>query len=110
MIVNPLAPYEYLPADDIEKIHTLSLKLLAELGLEFLHPEAVSILEAAGAEVLDRETGHLRLPSQLVLDNIAKAPSQFTLHARNPAHNVIIGGRHMVTAPVYGSPFVHDLE
>ena len=53
MIINPLPPFEYLPAEDIEKIHGLSLKLLAELGLEFLHPEAVSILEAAGAEVGD---------------------------------------------------------
>ena len=110
MIVNPLPPFEYLPAADIEKIHTLSLKLLAELGLEFNHPEALAILEAAGAEVLDRETGHVRLPSQLVLDSIAKAPSQFTLYARNPAHNVILGGRNMVTAPVYGPPFVHDLD
>ena len=110
MIVNPLPPFEYLPAEDIEKIHGLSLKLLAELGLEFLHPEAVAILEAAGAEVLDREAGHLRLPSALVLEHIAKAPREFTLYARNPAHNVVVGGRNMVTAPVYGSPFVHDLD
>jgi len=110
MIVNPLPPFEYLPAADIETIHTLSLKLLAELGLEFLHPEAIAILEAAGAEVLDRETGHVRLPNQLVLENIAKAPSEFTLYARNPANNVVVGGRNMVTAPVYGPPFVHDLD
>src|SRR5439155_18318151 len=51
-----------------------------------------------------------RLPSELVLDNIAKAPAEFTLYARNPANNVIMGGNHMVTAPMYGSPFVHDLD
>src|SRR5712692_8945814 len=110
MIINPLPRFEYLPPEDIEKIHTLSLKLLAELGLEFLHPEAVALLEAAGAEVLDRETGYVRLPSALVLDNIAKAPAEFTLYARNPANNVILGGRNIVTAPMYGSPFVHDLD
>jgi trimethylamine--corrinoid protein Co-methyltransferase len=110
MIINPLPRFEYLPPEDIEKIHTLSLKLLAELGLEFLHPEAVALLEAAGAEVLDRETGHVRLPNALVLDNIAKAPAEFALYARNPANNVILGGKYTVTAPMYGSPFVHDLD
>jgi trimethylamine--corrinoid protein Co-methyltransferase len=110
MIINPLPHFEYLPAEDIETIHQYSLKLLAELGLEFLHPEAVALLEAAGAEVVNRETGHLRLPRELVLDNIAKAPSEFTLYARNPANNVVLGGRNIVCAPMYGSPFVHSLD
>jgi len=110
MITNNLPKYEYLPAASIERIHELSLKLLEELGLEFNHPEAVTILEAAGAEIVDREAGHVRLSRELVLQNIAKAPAEFTLHARNPAHTVIIGGNHTVTAPVYGPPFVHDLD
>ena len=110
MITNNLPRYEYLPAADIERIHELSLKLLEELGLEFNHPDAVKILEGAGAEVLDRDAGHVRLSRELVLQNIAKAPAEFTLHARNPAHTVIIGGNHTVTAPVYGPPFVHDLD
>ena len=110
MITNRLAPYEYLPSEDIETIHEYSLKLLSELGLEFSHPEAIAILEAAGAEVVDRELGHVRLSRELVLNNIAKAPAEFTLHARNPAHTVTIGGNHIVTAPVYGPPFVHDLD
>ena len=110
MITNSQPKYEYLPAESIERIHDLSLKLLEELGLEFNHPEAVSILEAAGAEILDREAGHVRLPRELVMQSIAKAPAEFTLHARNPEHTVIIGGNHMVTAPVYGPPFVHDLD
>src|SRR5260370_24843597 len=110
MIVKPRPPFEYLPAEDIEKIHSLSLRLLAELGLEFSHPEAVAVLEAAGAEVVDRETNHLRLPRGLVLENISKAPAEFTVHGRNPANYVILGGNHMVMAPVYGPPFVHDLD
>jgi trimethylamine--corrinoid protein Co-methyltransferase len=110
MITNNLPKYEYLPAASVERIHELSLKLLEELGLEFNHPDAVKILEAAGAEVLDRDAGHVRLSRELVLQSIAKAPAEFTLHARNPAHTVIIGGNHTVTAPVYGPPFVHDLD
>ncbi|MBI1801609.1 MAG: trimethylamine methyltransferase family protein, partial [Chloroflexi bacterium] len=32
------------------------------------------------------------------------------VYARNPANNVILGGNHIVCAPVYGPPFVHDLD
>ena len=39
-----------------------------------------------------------------------KAPSQFTQISRNPARNVTIGGNHQVFAPIYGAPFVRDLE
>ena len=39
-----------------------------------------------------------------------RAPRQYTQHARNPARSVIIGGKHTVFAPAYGSPFVHDLD
>ena len=110
MITNSLPKYEYLAPEAIETIHETSLKVLEQYGLEFNHPEALEILEKAGAEVVDRENSHVRLPRQLVLDNIAKAPAQFEMQARNPANNVIIGGDHMVTAPVYGPPFVHDMD
>src|SRR5713226_8796426 len=110
MMTNTLPKYEYLPSDQIEKIHDLALKLLEELGLEFNHREAVAVLEAAGAEVVNRDTNHLRLPRGLVLENIAKAPAEFTVHARNAANDIILGGNHMVMAPVYGPPFVHDLD
>ncbi len=41
---------------------------------------------------------------------VKTAPSQFTQHARNPARNVEIGGNNLVFAPVYGPPFVTDLD
>ena len=44
------------------------------------------------------------------MEQVAKAPAEFTLYARNPANNVIIGGNHMVMAPVYGPPNVQDLD
>ncbi len=110
MFTNSLPKYEYLAADAIEQIHETALMVLEKFGIEFNHPEAVEILERAGAEVADRETNLIKFPRELVLQNIAKAPSQFTLHARNPEHTVIIGGNNMVMAPVYGPPFVHDID
>ena len=40
----------------------------------------------------------------------ATAPREFTQHARNPARNVQIGGKHTVFAPAYGSPFIYNLD
>ncbi len=42
--------------------------------------------------------------------NCKTAPSSFTQYARNPARSVEIGGNKTVFAPVYGPPFVRDLE
>jgi trimethylamine--corrinoid protein Co-methyltransferase len=109
-MINPLPKYEYLPTRDIEQIHDTSLMVLEKYGIEFNHPEAVELLERAGAEVADRETNLIKFPRELVLQSIAKAPREFTLYARNPAHNVILGGNHIVNAPMYGAPFVHDLD
>jgi trimethylamine--corrinoid protein Co-methyltransferase len=51
-----------------------------------------------------------RFDPALVESLAAKAPPQFTLLARNPQRNVVIGGDQMVFAPMYGPPFVRDLE
>lgn len=109
MIINNQPKYDYLAAEGLERIHETSLGVLERLGVEFGHPEALDVLERAGAKV-DRESNLVKFPRGLVLENIAKVPKQFELHARNPKHDVIIGGNHMVTAPVYGPPFVHDLD
>jgi trimethylamine--corrinoid protein Co-methyltransferase len=106
------AKYEYLPSEEIEKIHETSLKVLAEYGIAFNHPDAVEILERAGCGV-DHDAimaPLVKFPRELVLENIARAPAEFPVYARNPEHNLIIGGNHMVLAPVYGPPNIHNLD
>ena len=38
------------------------------------------------------------------------APAEFIHTARNPSRSVPVGGRHTAMVPVYGPPFVRDLE
>jgi trimethylamine--corrinoid protein Co-methyltransferase len=52
----------------------------------------------------------VRIPRGLARKLISTAPSQFTQHARNPERNVVIGGKSLVLAPVYGPPFVRDMD
>ena len=50
------------------------------------------------------------MDAALVEELIATAPAEFTLHARNPARNVVLGGRHLVFSSVGGPAFVTDLD
>ncbi|MDA1072084.1 MAG: trimethylamine methyltransferase family protein [Proteobacteria bacterium] len=108
-VVNRFPPVEPLSADELEFIQDRSLKVLEEIGMEFLHDTALDVLDKAGAEV-DRARRHVRLPRELVTASVAKAPAQFTLHARNPARNRILGGNHINFCPVASPPFCHDLD
>ena len=75
-------------------------------GIEFLLPEAVELFRAAGQTV---EGDHLvKLDPDFVLEQVAKAPREFELQARNPERTVHIGGDHMVFSAVYGPPFVRE--
>jgi trimethylamine--corrinoid protein Co-methyltransferase len=112
MITHTAPKYEYLPNEDIEKIHDTTMRVLEEFGIAFNHEEAVDILERAGCEV-DRDAlpaPLVKFPRGLVMEQIVKAPSEFTIHARNPKNDIVMGGNHMVMAPVYGPPNVQDLD
>ncbi|MTI42995.1 trimethylamine--corrinoid protein Co-methyltransferase [Roseibium hamelinense] len=100
--------YDVLSDEAAEKIEEQTDRLLWEIGLEFREdPEVLKIWKDAGAEV-DGE--RVRFPKGMLRELIKTAPAQFTQHARNPARNVEIGGNNLVFAPVYGPPFVTDLD
>jgi trimethylamine--corrinoid protein Co-methyltransferase len=108
-VVNPYAPVEVLSADQIEAIHLASLRVLEDIGMEFLHDDALDLLQRAGASV-DRATRRVRLDRGLVLEQVAKAPSQVTLHARNPERNVTLGGNVINFCMVASPPNCSDLD
>ena len=108
-LMSPFRPLEILSADQVEEIHRASLRILAEVGVELLGDRAIDRLAAAGAAV-DRETRRVRLDPGLVEERIATAPAEFTLHARNPDRDVVLGGRHLVFSSVGGPAFVSDLD
>lgn len=100
--------YEVLSAATLDLIEANAETVLAEIGVNFVdNPAALDRWRAAGADV-DGE--RVRIPRGLARQLCKTAPSQFTQHARNPERNVEIGGNNLVLAPVYGPPFVRDLE
>ncbi|HWQ11373.1 MAG TPA: trimethylamine methyltransferase family protein, partial [Roseiflexaceae bacterium] len=105
-IIYDLPVYALLGPEGEQRLHDASMRILAELGIDFYDEEVRAILKDHGAEVRG-ET--VFLSEELVMRYVAMAPAQFVQRARNPQHNVTIGGNHMVFAPVYGPPFVQDL-
>lgn len=103
---RPLAP---LSEDQVEALHRASLRLLEEVGVEMLDARALDVLAEAGAAV-DRPAQRVRIPCELVMEAVSRAPARFTLHARNPQRNVEVGGDAMILAPVGGPMMVEDPE
>ncbi|MFV0474276.1 MAG: trimethylamine methyltransferase family protein, partial [Pikeienuella sp.] len=98
---------ELLGAEALDRIHEATLAILRDPGIDFRDDEAAAIWKEAGADV----KGHrVRIDPDLLMSLVAKAPAEFTLHGRNPARSVRIGGRHQVFAPSNGSPYLSDLE
>ncbi len=101
-------PYiDLLNTEQVERIHSETVKLLWSKGIEFRDDEAAELWRIAGADV----TGHrIRIDDDLLTHLLKTAPEQYTLCARNPRHSVTLGGRKQILTPAYGAPNVLDLD
>jgi trimethylamine---corrinoid protein Co-methyltransferase len=105
MFENKMPRYEILSADAIAVLDRGWRRIVSEIGIQFAKPEAVELFAKAGQKT-DGEVVYL--DPDFVLDQVAKAPREFDMQARNPANNVHIGGNQMVFGAVYGCPFVRE--
>jgi trimethylamine---corrinoid protein Co-methyltransferase len=105
VLVNELPRYEILDEAALEELDRGWRRIVSELGIEFLHDEALEWLRKAGQDV----DGQLvRFDPDWIDEQVAKAPSEFELQARNPERTVTLGGKNMVFSAVYGCPFVRE--
>jgi len=107
MWTNPLKPYDILSAEQVQQIDDHAMLILQEIGVDFLHPRALDIFRRAGLKIEDQR---VRFERAFIEEQISKVPASFQVQARNPKNTVVIGGNHMVNAPVYGPPFITDLD
>jgi trimethylamine---corrinoid protein Co-methyltransferase len=105
MFRNSMPRYEILSADAIAVLDKGWRRIVSEIGVQFAKPEAVELFRKAGQRT-DGEVVYL--DPDFVLEQVALAPREFDVQARNPAHSVHIGGDDMVFGAVYGSPFVRE--
>lgn len=103
-----ISAFDMLSAEGLEIIEANAETILEEIGIEFRgDAEVLAIWKDAGADV-DGE--RVRLPKGMARQLVSTAPRRFTQLARNPARDIGIGADAVVFAPVYGPPFVHDLD
>ena len=105
MLINDMPRYEILDEAALEELERGWRRIVSDLGIEFLHDDALEYLRSAGQEV---EGQLVRFDPDWILEQVAQAPPEFTLQARNPERSVQIGGKHMVFSAVYGCPFVRE--
>ena len=108
-VTNPYPPMEVLNDSQVQKIVTTALTVLESHGMRFMHDESRRLLRQAGANVDDSQQ-MVRIDRDLVLEKIAQAPSEFTLSARNPDHDLKIGANNIVFTSVGGPAFCTDLD
>lgn len=96
---------DWLNRDVFEKIHEKSLDILATVGVSFHSQEAVDIFKAHGF----RTDGNVVIYTEEELSkSLETVPSSFTLSARNPENDIILGDGNFVIAPGYGPSSMMD--
>ncbi len=105
MFHNRMPRYEVLSEEAMATLDRGWRKLMTEIGIEFMDERALELFRKAGQRV---EENTVFLDPDFVLEQVAKAPREFDVQARNPEHNIHIGGDAMAFGAVYGPPFVRE--
>ncbi|UAL30040.1 trimethylamine methyltransferase family protein [Nocardioides rotundus] len=107
MFRNQMPRYEILSADAMATLDGGWRRILTELGVEFMDDRALELFRSHGQKI---EGNTVFLDPEFVLEQVAKAPREFDVQARNPENSVHIGGDSMAFGAVYGPPFVREGE
>ena len=105
MFHNAMPRFEILSGEAMQKLDTGWRRLVTEVGVEFDSERALELFRSAGQRV---EDSTVYLDPEFVLEQVAQAPREFDVQARNPDHNLHIGGDAMAFGAVYGPPFVRE--
>ncbi len=105
--VNLDPPVEPLGEEGVQAIHDGAMRILEEIGVRFLNPEALAILREAGCIV---EGDLVRMGRDFVMEMIARAPGSFTITPRNPEREIVMGGAFLLFGNVSSPPNYWDLD
>ena len=103
---HPFTPQAVFSEDRIAALHEAALRVLQELGMRVLLPEARGILRAAGARVVE---DMVFIGRDMVAAALASAPASIRLRAANPLREQIYEDGALLFTPGAGCPNVTDL-
>ncbi|MCG6903704.1 MAG: trimethylamine methyltransferase family protein [Rhodobacter sp.] len=104
---NTDRPTEPLYPEGVQAIHDGAMRILEEIGIEFLNEESLEILKEAGCKV---DGTNVRMGRDFVMEMVARAPASFTLTPRNLDRELVVGGRTMLFGNVSSPPNFWSLD
>ena len=107
MLYTPEHAPRPITEEQEEQVHEYAMRICEEIGLDVLHQDARKLLEEAGQKV---DGDRVYFDRGFVMEQLAKAPHTFTLHARNAENTVEVGGGTTLWMGVGGPPFLSDLD
>jgi len=93
---------EVLEKNEIELIHGESLKLLEKIGIKVESEEARDLLQENGA-IIDNSTNFVKLPEELITEQLKHVPNKFTMWGSDGSFNFEINTKSVNFATV-GTP------
>jgi len=104
---HPFTPQKVFSDDEIASIHETALRVLEELGIKVLLPEAREVFAKAGARVVE---DMVYIGRDIVAAALKSAPKTIRLRAANPVNDVNYALGSMIFAPGSGCPNISDFE
>lgn len=104
---NATPQFQILSEDQKQEIYLAALKILRQTGVLVHEEESLQVLRDAGARIEDER---VYIPSHLVEQSLATAPSSFTVYSRSgdEAKNIDIGPNRVYYGPGPTPPYVRD--
>ncbi|WP_420863157.1 trimethylamine methyltransferase family protein [Algirhabdus cladophorae] len=98
---NPFTPQKAVSDDECQAIHDTALRVLEELGIKVLLPEARTLFAKAGCRVVD---DMVYVGRDVVAAAVTTAPKSIRLRAINPAHDQVYELGSLIFTPAGGCP------
>ena len=89
------SPKDLLTSVQMDRIHASTLTVLEQVGVVFGSDQALDILEHGGCRV-EHSSGLVRFPEQLVNECLQLCPKQFSIKARHPDYDLLVGGNRLL--------------
>jgi len=104
---NPFSPHNLFSEDEVENLHLTALRVLSELGVKVLEPEARAIFKAGGA-LVDEDTWMVRIGPEMVEAALSTAPKRIEVKAGDPSEDFTLALGEMHFTSGAGCPHAND--
>lgn len=104
---NGSVNFSVLSANQCKRIYSAILEVLERTGAKIYNAEALELLRNAGCRV---EEERVWIPSRLVEQAVASAPSRVVLADRNGKRRLFLEGRNSYFGPGPTNPYFIDLD